>query len=338
MLKDYRKLLTSHPSPPIFAPMKTLAKSIGHSISFAVDATHAILYHQGTTPFQQQAVLGVDLLVTPAVCTAFALTEVGKHFFRELQRWRRIHEKRPASPSLRGTPTPDELADDWAKAPRSLPTCLRLGSRLADLEPTLDSSLIYKTLPNGRKYIIARNGGVKGWLRDHRISVRYNTVMCYKKLAQRLRQVLSLDEHIPLEWLLSGLPADQSLPTPLVSPYETARRHLQRLLRDNPTLISLTRLVEKKIGIQRLVTVRRRPRWHQKPCRRPIEIKEFSVISRTHSVAADERRVEATKAAVKQLLAARHLAGEALHLQNRAKKWLEKLQTRQSGGVGSNRV
>jgi hypothetical protein len=306
--------------------MKTLAKSIGTAISNAVDATHAILYHQGTTPFQQQAVFGVDLLVTPAVCTAFALTEVGKHFFRELQRWRRIREKRPASPSLRGTPSPDELADDWSQAPRTLSTCLRLGSRLADLEPTLDSSLIYKTLPNGRKHIIARNGGIKGWLRDRRVPVRYNTVMRYKKLAQRLRQVLALDERIPLEWLLSGLPADQTLPAGLSTPFETARNHLRRILKENHTLSALSRYAEKKLGIQHLVTVRRRPERRTRSCQKPNEIKKTTVISRSHSIAVNEARVEATKAALKQLLGTRHLAGAALHLQNRAKKWLSGLE------------
>ena len=302
--------------------MKTLAKSIGRSIEAAVDATHAVLYNQSLTPSQQQAVLGLDLLVTPAVCTAFALTEVGRHFFRELQRWRRIHEKRPASPSLRGTPKPRELADDWADAPRSLTTCLRLGSRLADLEPTLDRSLVYKTLPNGRKHIIARNGGVKGWLRDHRVPVRYNTVMRYKKLAQRLRQILALDERIPLEWLLSGLPAGHILPAGLSVPFETARRQLQRLLQENPTLAALTRLADRKLGIQRLVCVRCRPLHRRKQAWNNRKSGDFSVISLHHSVGADEARVEATKAALRQLLAAPHLAGEALHLQNRAKKWL----------------
>ena len=305
--------------------MKTLAKSIGTAISTAVDATHALLYHQGTTPFQQQAVLGVDLLVTPAVCTAFALTEVGKHFFRELQRWRRIHEKRPKSPSLRGTPTPDELADDWATVPRSLSTCLRLGSRLADLEPTLDSSLVYKTLPNGRKHIIARNGGIKGWLRDYRVPVRYNTVMRYKKLAQRLRQVLSLDERIPLEWLLAGLPENQPLPAGLSVPFETARRQLKQLLKENPTLISLTRLADKKLGIQRLVCVRRRPVRRHREARNHRKPQGFTVITRPPSVAVDEARMATTKKALKTLLATRYLSGPARHLQNRALRWLASL-------------
>jgi hypothetical protein len=325
MQKDYRKSLTFLPSRATFAPMKTLAKSLDRALNSAVDATHALLYHQGTTPFQQQAVLGVDLLVTPAVCAAFALTEVGKHFFRELQRWRRIHEKRQKSPSLRGTPTPDELADDWANVPRPLSTCLRLGSRLADLEPTLDSSLVYKTLPNGRKHIIARNGGVKGWLRDHRVPVRYNTVMRYKKLAQRLRQVLALDERIPLEWLLSGLPAGQSLPAGLAAAFESARRHLQRLLRDNPTLVSLTRFAEKKLGIQRLVCVRRHPVRHHCKARNHRKSQCFTVISRTHSVAVDDTRMEMTKEALKTLLEPRFSSGPVRHLQNRARRWLASL-------------
>jgi hypothetical protein len=307
----------------IFAPMKTLAKSIGNAIGNGVEATHAILYHQGVTSFQEQAVLGIDLLVTPAVCTAFALTEVGKCFFRELQRWRRIREKRPKSPSLRGTPRPEELEEDWEEVPRTLEVCLRLGSRLADLEPTLDSSLIYKMLPNGRKRIVARNGGVKGWLRDHRVQLRYNTVMKYKKLAQRIRQVLGLDDRIPLEWVIGGLPEGAELPTGLGVPFETARRRWRRMRKENPTLAGLTRSAEKCLGIQRLVCVRRAPRWRRKGGEKRNERKGVSIISRQRCVGVGEGRVEATREALRVLLGMQHLAGEALHLQNRARRWLE---------------
>jgi hypothetical protein len=305
--------------------MKPLAKSIGTALSDAVDATHALLYNQSFTPFQKQAVLGVDLLVTPAVCAAFALTEVGKHFFRELQRWRRIREKRPKSPSLRGTPTPDELADDWSNVPRPLSTCLRLGSRLADLEPTLDSSLIYKTLPNGRKHIIARNGGVKGWLRDHRVPVRYNTVMRYKKLAQRLRLVLALDERIPLEWLISGLPDAHRLPEELSVSFKTARNRLQRILKENRTLVSLSRFVDKQLGIQRLVNVRKTRRPPDFRHQKQGKAAGFSVISRHHTVAATDDRVEATKNALKALLSARESSAPLQHLRNRAIHWLSSI-------------
>ena len=316
----------------IFAPMKTLAKSIGRAVASGVEATHAILYHQGVTSFQEQAVLGIDLLVTPAVCTAFALTEVGKCFFRELQRWRRIREKRPKSPSLRGTPRPEELEEDWAEEPRTLEVCLRLGSRLADLEPTLDSSLIYKTLPSGRKRIVARNGGVKGWLRDHRVQLRYNTAMKYKKLAQRIRQVLGLDERIPLEWVIGGIPEGQELPKGVWEAFETARRKWRRMRRENPTLAGLTRAAEKCLGIQRLVCVRRAPGWRRKGGEKRRERKVFPVISRQDCVGAGEGRVEATREALKRLLGMRHPAGEALHLQNRARRWVEGLEGKANRG------
>ena len=306
--------------------MKTLAKSIGRAVASGVEATHAVLYHQGVTPFQEQAVLGIDLLVTPAVCTAFALTEVGRCFFRELQRWRRIREPRPESPSLRGTPRPQELADDWAATPRTRDVRLRIGSRLVDLEPTLDSSLVYKTLPNGRKRIVARKGGVKGWLRDHRVAIRYNTAMKYKKLAQRLRQVLELDERIPLEWVVGGLPRGRELPAGLGEAFETARRRWKRMARENPTLEGLSRMAEKRLGIQRLVCVRRAPERRRKEIGNRRKNDGFSVISGGRCVAAGEGRVEATREALKRLLGMRHPAGAALHLQNRARRWVQGLE------------
>ena len=309
----------------MFHAMETLVQSIGRAVLGGVEASHAVLHHQGMTSFQKQAVLGLDLLVTPAVCTAYALTEVGRQFFRELQRWRRIREERPASPSLRGTPSPEELEEDWAAAPRSLATRLRLGSRLADLEPTLDSSLVYKTVPNGRKRIVARKGGVKGWLRDHRVAVRYNTVMGYKKLAQRLRNVLALDGRIPLEWVVSGLPEGQALPPGLGEAFETARRRLKKMMKENPSLAGLSRLAEKRLGIQRLVCVRRSPFRRRKGGKSQRKTGQSSVILQRRCVAAGEGRVEATRRALAVLLGARHLAGEALHLQNRAKRWVEGL-------------
>lgn len=53
----------------------------------------------------------VLLALTPAIFAAFALTEAGALFFGELARRQRLREKLPASPSLRGAPTPGELAE-----------------------------------------------------------------------------------------------------------------------------------------------------------------------------------------------------------------------------------
>ena len=262
------------------------------------------------------------MALTPPILAAFAVSEIGAWAIGELGRQIRIHEKRPASPSLRGTPTPKELAKDWADQPRTLETCLRLGSRLADLDPTLDHSLVRKPDASGRLVIRARKGGMKGWLEDHRVAVGYSTVMRYKKLAQRLRQVLSLDDRIPLEWVMSGVPDNQRLPSDLTVPYATAARHLVKVLRENHTLVALTRAVEKALGIMRIVTVRKAPRRRNHSYGKRRKTQGFSVISCKRSATVTEERLEATRVAMGRLLAAKNLAGTTLHLQNSIRHWL----------------
>jgi hypothetical protein len=269
-------------------------------------------------PYQARNFLPVLLALTPPVFIMFAATEVGAWVIRELGRQVRIREKRPESPSLRGTPKPKEIEDDWAAQPRSVLTCLRLGSRLADLDPTLDHTLVRKKDAHGRMVIRARKGGVKGWLEDRRVAVGYSTVMRYKKLAQRLRRVLKLDDRLPLEWVAEGLPEGQSLPLGLEAQFAAARRRLGRILRENPTLVALTRMAEKELGITRLVAVRGAGRKRLKNGKST----DISIISQHRTVAATEERVAATKEAMGRVLRAENLSGEALHLQNRLKAWL----------------
>ena len=260
--------------------------------------------------------------ITPPILAAFAVTEVGAWAIGELGRQIRIREKRPASPSLRGSPTAKELARDWADQPRTLETCLRLGSRLADLDPTLDHALIREVDATGRLVIRARKGGMKGWLKDHRIPIGYSTAMRYKKLAQRLRQVLALDDRLPLEWVMSGVPADHSLPSDLTAPCAAASRRLAKLLRENRTLVALTRAVEKALGIVRLVAVRKAPVHRCHPGLKKRKTPAFSVISRGRTATVDDARLEATRTAMGRLLAAKNLAGPALNLRNRIAHWL----------------
>ena len=265
------------------------------------------------------------LAITPPILAAFAATEVGSWVIHEIGRQIRIREKRPASPSLRGTPTPKELAADWREQPRTLATRLRLGSRLADLDPTLDHSILRTTLPSGKTVIHSRKGGMKGWLEDRRVAIPYSTVMRYKKLAQRLRQILQLDDRIPLEWLLSGIPCGQQLPADLQTAFAAAARQLSAILRENPTLVALDRYAVRKLGIVRLVTVRKARRGEMRGSRK---MHDFSVISRHRKANVSPERVEATKEAMGRVLAARNLSGPALHLQNRIKAWLSGLQSK----------
>ena len=267
----------------------------------------------------------VLLALTPAVLAAFAVTEIGAWAIGELRRQARLHEKRPASPSLRGTPTPADLEDLWTDDPRTLETRLRLGSRLADLDPTLDHTIIRRTLRNGKTVFRSNPGGIKRWLSDRRVAIPYSTIMRYKKLAQRLRLLLSLDDRIPLEWVMDGIPSDRSLSSGLDVAFGTARHRLATLLRGNRSLASLVRTVETKLGITRLVAVRKAPSRRQKGCGKPLKTKGFSEILHERTANATPERTEATKEAIRRVLEAKNLAGPALHLQNRLKHWLSTL-------------
>ena len=199
-------------------------------------------------------VLGVSV----AAFTVFAATETGLAIVRELKRRQRLREKLPESPSLRGAPTPAELSADIGVQPRTLLVRLRLGSRLADLEPTLDNSTLgFKKLGNGQKRIKSRAPGMKGWLADRRIPGNYSTLVRYKKLAQRLRQLLSLDDRLPLEWLLPDAMPDRDIPADFREQYASARRRLARLLNDHRNFARLKKHVEAKLGIPRLLSARR---------------------------------------------------------------------------------
>ena len=265
------------------------------------------------------------LALTPPILAAFALTEIGTWCIGEIGRQIRIREKRPASPSLRGTPTPAELAAPWSASPRTLRDRLRLGSRLADLDPTLDHTVSRTTLPSGKTVFRARPGGMKGWLADRRVAIPYSTAMRYKKLAQRLRQILGLDDRIPLEWLVDGLPSAQTLPSALVPQYQSARRRLSRLLRENPNLKALSLAADKALGILRIVAVRKVTGRQRDTQRKNMKTSGFSVISHGRSVTVGGARFDATKSAISHILMATNLSGPALHLRNRLHHWLSSI-------------
>ncbi len=328
MSRDYGFPLHFLSISPIIPSMKTRTPRVFENTTHTLRAIHGAFRDTGCAAHNNTWM--ILLALTPPVLAAFAVTEIGAWALSELGRQMRIREKRPASPSLRGTPTPKELAKDWADRPRTLETCLRLGSRLADLDPTLDHSLVRKPDAAGRLVIRARKGGMKGWLEDHRVAVGYSTVMRYKKLAQRLRQVLSLDDRLPLEWVMSGVPADRPLPADLAAPCTAASRRLDRLLRENRTLAALTRAVEKALGIVRLVAVRKASGRCRVAGVKKGKTHVFSVISQGRAATVDAARLAATREAMGRLLEMEKPSGSVLHLRNRIQHWL----TGVAAGVG----
>ena len=236
------------------------------------------------------------------------------------------------SPSLRGTPTPDDLADLWEISPRDLATRLRIGSRLADLEPTLDNTFVFKDSRSTHHRIVARQPGLKGWLRSKTPDIKYTTAMHYKKLATRLRQLIGLDVRIPLEWLLPG---DENGPARLaeLSPSDrqsaaTARRKLHAMLADNTKYSHLVQAVEQKLGIMRMVTIRRiqppKParRCHEKPPKTPINSLVSRVTLHGFQTNIDEIRSAEFWAAIRKILGERNPDTKTRQLQSDIRTWL----------------
>ncbi|MBR4253115.1 MAG: hypothetical protein IKQ15_12595 [Kiritimatiellae bacterium] len=211
-------------------------------------------------PAAQVLGAGIVATVSAGAFAAFLAGETGAAILGELRRRQRLREPRPASPSLRGAPTPEELSSDCTAAPRTFHVRLRLGSRLADLAPTLDTHVRYTAPSSGSRRIRGRGRGMKGYLADNRIPANYSTLMLYKRLAIRLRRLLQLDERLPLEWLLPGEFPDRDLPSDLRVPCATARRRLARLLRELPNFNRLRRHVDARLGITPLLTARRAAR------------------------------------------------------------------------------
>ncbi len=242
----------------------------------------------------------------------------------------------PAGPreavSLRGVPDPEEIEEVWEIDPRTLCGRLRIGSRLADLEPTLDSRFVFKKARNGSKRICARQPGLKGWMKKKVPSVKYPTAMHYKKLATRLRQLVGLDARIPLEWLLPDSEEGQDglagLTTGERAAAVKAKAKLLRLLEENPKVTRLTRAVESKLGIMRMVTIRRiqppKPgRGRRGKSKGKADNPLISrVIGAGVSVGAGEERERAFWEALRRVLGERNPDAETRRLQSDIRAWL----------------
>ncbi len=239
----------------------------------------------------------------------------------------------PAAPrpplSLRRTPTPDDIEDVWSITPRTLCGRLRIGSRLADLEPTLDSRFVFKKARNGSRRIVARQPGLKGWMKKRIPSVKYSTAMHYKKLATRIRQLIGLDARIPLEWLLpdnaEAIPALSSADRQAMA---AARAKLSRLLADNPKVTPLVRAVEQKLGIMRMVTIRhvQPPKPGRGRRRKPQEFHNDSLISHVVRdglvVGGSPERERAFWEAIRKVLGEDAADAQTRRLQSDIREWL----------------
>ena len=305
--------------------MNHLRSILSNTSQVAQDASCIVRdIHPLLAPFAIAAFGGITL----AAFGTFVLTETGGAILSEIRRRHRLAAPHPASPSLRGTPTDAEIAADCAECPRTLRVRLRLGSRLADLDPTLDAAPRCTVSRTGARRFVSRGPGLKGWLDDHRIAVGYSTLVKYRQLALRLRQLLALDARLPLEWLIPGSAPDHDIPADLRSRYYAAKRRLSKLLREHPNFSRLRKHVDAALGIPQLLTIRRtacRAKRTSRDRRRMAGRKPIhreSAVLGNRCVFLEESLVESTKREIILFLESPDLPPRLDALRHRAIDWL----------------
>ena len=196
----------------------------------------------------------LDLLSIPAFYSLMMAQRGARALMAGILRSVQKRETAPA-PSLRGTPDANDIDTAWRIVPRTLQDALRIGSRLLDLEPAVDNSFVWKENPrSGRREIVARHAGIKGWLQLHCPTVRYKTAMRYKKLASRLRTICGVPGNVPLEWLLPDAPVYPAggLDAKTLAAIEKGRKELASILAETSSLRGLDRVAAQRMDIVRI--------------------------------------------------------------------------------------
>lgn len=115
---------------------------------------------------------------------------------RELARERRRILSRT---TISDCPSKEAILDAFMHRKDSKEAAIHFGSLIHDLECYVDNELRFQ---NGR--IAGRNAGIKGWLGENipLLLQKYSTIMRYKAMAKKLKQLVELDDPMPAEVVL----------------------------------------------------------------------------------------------------------------------------------------
>ncbi len=155
-----------------------------------------------TTAAARRGAESCEIMGQLAIESAKVAVKGVKHATRAIKKW---NNYRPARYKLLNCPAPDDVLAQWSKIQRrrNVLEALRFGAMLLNVSQYVDCSPIY-----GRgKHIVARNPGLKGWLRSACPGITYVTAMSYRKLAEITCKVIHLPEFIPLDWVMPGTEA-----------------------------------------------------------------------------------------------------------------------------------
>ena len=127
-------------------------------------------------------------------------------FYYERERMRRLklasdRRKIVKRRTLNSCPSKEVILDAYIHRKDSKESAIYFGSLIHDLECYVDNSLRFA---EGR--ITGRNHGIKGWLDENipALGVKYTTVMRYKAMAKKLKQLVGLYDPVPAEAVLAG--------------------------------------------------------------------------------------------------------------------------------------
>ena len=153
----------------------------------------------------EQAAMPLVVAALPVLAAAAAVDGAAVAVVKAVRTWRNY---RPPRWKLLKCPKSEVVDAQWTKLRehRDPLEALRFGAMLLNVSQYVDCSPIY-----GRgKHIVARNPGLKGWLREHCREIHYVTAMSYRKLAQTTCQAIGLPEFLPLEWVMPGTEAQDA--------------------------------------------------------------------------------------------------------------------------------
>ena len=199
----------------------------------------------------ERAALPIVAAAVPVLMAAAAVDGAAAAVAKAVRTWRNY---RPPRWKLLQCPKPEAVVAQWEKlrARRDPLEALRFGAMLLNVSQYVDCSPIY-----GRgKHIVARNPGLKGWLREHCREISYVTAMSYRKLAQTTCQAIGLPEFLPLEWVMPGTEAEDAARE--LDPERKAGMKLKRkefLRQIQACREKLTRLLEGAGNVNRLNAV-----------------------------------------------------------------------------------
>ena len=197
-----------------FDVLRLVAYLIGELVDSDIAAIHAVVpsYHRtafycGTFMMAVAPVSAVAALWFVPRLIAIALRKARRPGYYEQEKARRqalAHERRSTRrrTTLNPIPTPEALLAQFGRIRRNPREMLVFGSMLEDLEAYVDNSLVRD--PDGT--IVGRNGGIKQWLRENcaELGKRYHTVMRYKALAKRFKQVIDLEDPVPVAYAIAA--------------------------------------------------------------------------------------------------------------------------------------